>query len=223
MISVDALRSATRRFADVLETADITLAVPSCPQWTVEDLVRHLGGIHEWAAAQVGAEAGTNIPTGQDVPREALTTWYSDRADQLVTTLATAGPDAPAWVFGPASGAGFASFWIRRQIHETVVHTWDLLAAQGIHQTMDPELAWDGVQEVKDVFYPRQVALGRIEPLDAALHLHPTDLDRPAVTIGQGEPVTVRLPASEMLLALWHRRTLPDGRAATLMATALTP
>ena len=23
--------------------------VPSCPEWTVRDLVRHLGGVHRWA------------------------------------------------------------------------------------------------------------------------------------------------------------------------------
>lgn len=223
-ISPDTLADATRRFADVIDTADITRAVPSCPGWSVEDLVRHIGGVHEWAAAAIGADRGSPIPDGEDAPRDSLADWYRERAGVLVETLTRAGGSAPSWVFAPTAGAGTASFWIRRQIHETTMHTWDALAAHGVVDSVDPVLAWDGVEEVSDVFYPRQVALNRVAPLPGALRLEATDLDRPAVTIGSGEPITVRLSASDTLLALWHR-TVPavDGAAAQLLATALTP
>ena len=223
MISTHALAEATRRFAAILEASDLGAAVPSCPSWTVDDLVRHLGGIHAWAAGRVGADTGDESPSGADVPQESLRQWYSEQAENLVETLRAAGPDAPAWVFGPVSGPGRAAFWIRRQIHETVVHTWDLLSAQGIDDDVDPELAWDGVAEVAEVFYPRQVALGRTPPLPATLRLEATDLDRPAVTLGVGEQVTLALPASDLLLALWHRKQTPSGPATTLVAGALTP
>lgn len=222
---IDTLASATRRFADVIDTADMTRAVPSCPGWSVEDLVRHIGGVHEWAAAAIGAERGSPIPGGDDAPRDRLAEWYRERAGVLIETLTLTGDSAPAWVFAPTAGAGRSSFWIRRQIHETVMHTWDALAAQGIFEPLEPTLAWDGVEEVRDIFYPRQIALHRIAPLPRALHLQADDLDRPAVTIGSGDPITVRLSASDTLLALWHR-TSPvavDGPAATLFAAALTP
>lgn len=224
-LTVATLDMATRRFADLVDTAELTRAVPSCPQWSVSDLVRHIGGVHEWAAGAVGASRGARIPTGAGVPREHLSPWYRQRAEHLVTTLAEAGACAPAWVFAPTAGEGRASFWIRRQIHETVMHTWDLLAAHGVVEDVEPTLAWDGVEEVRDVFYPRQVALDRIEPLPAALYLEATDIDRPAVIIGAGEPIRVGLSASDMLLALWHRigPSGVDDRAKALMARALTP
>jgi uncharacterized protein (TIGR03083 family) len=223
VLSTDALAEATRRFATILDISDLGAAVPSCPSWTVDDLVRHLGGIHSWAAGRVGADTGDGTPAGAGVPQESLRQWYSEQAENLVETLMAAGPDAPAWVFGPVSGPGNVAFWIRRQMHETVVHTWDLLSAQGIDDNLDPALAWDGVAEVAEVFYPRQVALGRTPPLPAALRLEATDLDRPAVTIGDGEQVTLALPAADLLLTLWRRREAPAGPAAALLAGALTP
>src|SRR5215469_14741302 len=36
------------RLAD--SATDLTAAVPPCPQWTVRDLVTHLGGVHRWVA-----------------------------------------------------------------------------------------------------------------------------------------------------------------------------
>jgi hypothetical protein len=104
------------------------------------------------------------------------------------------------------------------------VHTWDLLSAQGIDDDVDTALAWDGVAEVAEVFYPRQVALGRTPPLPGTLRLQATDLDRPAVTLGDGDRhVTLALPASDLLLTLWHRKQAPAGPATTLVAGALTP
>lgn len=224
-LTVGTLSGLTRRFAGLVETADMTLAVPSCPEWSVEDLVRHIGSVHQWAVGSIGARAGANMPVADDIPRARLASWYRQRAAELVDRLERVGPDAPAWVFGPQAGEGRASFWIRRQIHETVVHTWDLRAAHGIDEVLEPVLAWDGVEEVGDVFYPRQVALGRIAPLPDSLRLTATDLVRPAVVLGSGDPIAVELPASDMLLGLWHRITplAHDHRAAELVGRALTP
>lgn len=225
MLTVAMLKDVTQRFAELAGTADMALGVPSCPRWSVEDLVRHIGTVHEWAASAVGGKRNPRLPGSDGVPCDGLPDWYRERAEGLVAAIERAGTAAPVWVFGPSAGDGDTSFWIRRQIHETVMHTWDLRAAHGVVGEVDPPLAWDGVEEVRDVFYPRQVALGRIEPLPGALQLTSTDLDRPTVVLGSGEPVTVALPASDMLLALWHRTTpaVPDGRAKNLFAMALTP
>ena len=33
--------------------ADPDGTVPTCPEWTVRDLVRHMGGVHRWATGFV--------------------------------------------------------------------------------------------------------------------------------------------------------------------------
>ena len=107
------------------------------------------------------------------------------------------------------------------------MHTRDLLDAGGRvdEWTIAPELAWDGVREVATEFYPRQVRLGRTEPIPGTLRLVATDLpDVDPVVIGDAEPVVeVRAPAVDVLLMLWHRQDSPDPAAAALLALPIAP
>ena len=130
--------------------------------------------------------------------------------------------DAPAWTLDRTDRT--AGFWRRRQVHETVVHTWDAQESLGDANPIDPALAWDGVLEVRDVLYPRQVHLGRVAPLPSALTLVATDVDG-EIVLGSGEPVVVRDRAEVLLRMLWHRADLGavDPAAAALLAGALAP
>ena len=93
---------------------------------------------------------------------------------------------------------------------------------------MDPSLAWDGVLEVRDVIYPRQLRLGRVEPLSAAIRMVATDVPGD-ITIGEGEAAIVRGTAEVLLRLLWHRADpeteteMINPRAGALMSHALTP
>jgi uncharacterized protein (TIGR03083 family) len=221
------LRTATERFAAVLDDADLTAPVPACPGWTLRDLAEHVGGVHQWAAHAV--EHGTPDGTEEPAPATGVAEWYRGHAAHLVDVLEARPADAPAWTFGPEPHT--TMFWRRRQVHEVEVHTWDALAATGRTHAIDPALAWDGVDEVASVFYPRQVRLGRTEPLPGALRLVPTDVPADAVVLGQGPAYDVRGPAQDLLLLLWHRAdpaaydaaydVTPE--AAALLRYAVTP
>lgn len=218
------LSDATGRFADTAAAGDLDAAVPSCPDWTLADLVVHLGETHLWAAHAVvhgtpdGNETYDGAPAG-------LVDWYRDAAARLVEVLASRDPDEPCWAFGPQKVTGF---WRRRQVHETIVHTYDALASAGRGAAwaddLDPALAWDGVDEVATVFYPRQVRLDRITPLAGTLRFRATDHEAAPVDIGEGGPVAeVTGPASYLLLAVWKRAPVDDPVAARLLETAVTP
>ena len=218
------LAAAMSTFADVLEDSEATDPVPSCPSWTVADLVDHLGGVHQWAwhAVVFGNADGQPEPAPAD-PAE-LVGWYAGHAGSLRDALAAAGPGGPAWTFGTEATAGW---WLRRQTHETRMHTRDLLEAGGWVDEWEvtPDLAWDGVHEVATEFYPRQVRLGRTEPIPATLRLLPIDLPQAMpVVIGEAEPVVeVQAPAADLLLMLWHRQECPDPAAAALLALPIVP
>ncbi|GAA4741887.1 maleylpyruvate isomerase family mycothiol-dependent enzyme [Nocardioides endophyticus] len=218
------LADATWDFADFLEDADPTAVVPSCPGWAVADLVDHLGGVHQWAwhAVVAGNPDGESEPAPTD-PQE-LVSWYSAHAGALREALAAVGPEAAAWTFGTEQTTGW---WLRRQTHETLMHTRDLLGAIGRvdEWSIEPTLAWDGVAEVATEFYPRQVQLGRTEPLPGTLRLVATDVpDAEPVVIGEAEPVVeVRAPAVDVLLMLWHRQECDDPTAAALLALPIAP
>jgi uncharacterized protein (TIGR03083 family) len=151
-----------------------------------------------------------------------LVAGYPVAATTLIDALSAAGPDGPAWTFGPEPKAGF---WQRRQVHETLVHLYDAMLANGSAALWDPEpeLAWDGVDEVATLFYPRQVRLDRTQALTRPLRLTATDLDR-SLTLGEGDdPLELALPAADLLLALWKREPVADTDAASLLAAAVTP
>jgi uncharacterized protein (TIGR03083 family) len=165
-------------------TAGPAAAVVTCPEWTVQELVRHVARVHQWAARALLAAPGDERPTPDEPPRvwDELLAWWDEQRSTLVKTLRERGPDTPSWTFAPPHTAGF---WARRQAHETAVHRLDAEhAAAGSAQpdsvpslVFDPELAADGIDEVLHVGIPRRL---RREP--AAVHgtvlLHAADAGR---------------------------------------------
>jgi uncharacterized protein (TIGR03083 family) len=213
----DLLAAATDRFARTVAIADPASAVPSCPGWTVRDLVAHLGNVHAWAEQIVRA----NDPDLDDVdPEGDLASWYAERADRLRATLAAVDPDRPTWNF--VGRNAIASFWIRRQLHETTMHTVDLDLARGSAPQVDPGVADDGVLETFEVFGPRMVHRGFGALLDAPVEMTATDTgttwtlvpvpDAAPRIAAAGEPVNVvgsiQGTAQDLLTTLWKRTSI---------------
>lgn len=219
---IDLLQSTTDRFADVLETGDLAAPVPACPGWTLADLGEHTRWVHAWAAHAVaaGTPDGDTVAVGSD--RASLVAGYRTAASTLLDVLRRTSPDEQVWTFGPET---MSSFWRRRQTHEVTMHLYDALASQGRRDewTISPDLAWDGVDEVATLFYPRQVKRGRTRPLAGTVRLVATDLDT-SLDLGEGEPYAeLAAPAADLLLVLWNRKPT-EGPAGDVLATAaVTP
>lgn len=143
----------------VSEPGVLAAGVPSCPGWTVADLVRHLGAVYRryrlnsgngnpdqpWPPFIVPDEA----PQGDD---SAVVGWYSGELAQLDAHLEALDPDAPAWNWAPQ--AKTAGFWHRRAAHETAVHRWDAQLSTSLAEPLESKLAGDTVAEVLDTFLP---------------------------------------------------------------------
>jgi uncharacterized protein (TIGR03083 family) len=194
--------------------------VPSCPGWTVGDVLRHLGGIHRWATAVVSSgepAAADELPA---VDEERLAPWFADGGRRLVETLGAADLDATCWTFGPPPRT--AGFWLRRQAHETAMHRWDVQSALGLAPVLPVALAEDAVDEVATMFFPRQVRLGRIPPLATAVRLESTVSGRAWTLAGDGtadaeQPApaaTVAADPATLALLLWHRANLDHSAAS---------
>lgn len=218
------LGAATGEVARLVDEVDLTAAVPACPEWCVADLVEHLGGVHQFARHAIVEGNPECSPEPAPTDLSMLAGWYAGHAGDLLDTLAATDPSSPAWTFGRQ--AGTVGWWARRQTHEVHMHTCDLLAAAGREAEWRPvpEVSWDGVREVADTFYLRQVRMARTEPLPSTLLLVPTDVGADPVRIGDGAPIVeVRGTARELLLLLWHRTTTDDPAAAALLAHPITP
>ncbi|TSB18231.1 maleylpyruvate isomerase family mycothiol-dependent enzyme [Streptomyces sp. NBC_01525] len=174
-------------FRDTVRGADLTATVPTCPDWTLADLVRHVGGAHRWAGTMVARRATEVVPPA-DVPGgegpgddpDALDRWLAEGAEETVRALREAGPEAAVWTWTPERRAGF---WSRRMVHETVVHRADAALTAGVPFEVAPEVAADCLEEWFQLGEVPEVAarLAAREGLESpfapgrSVHLHATD------------------------------------------------
>lgn len=203
----------------------LELRVPTCPDWTVHDLLGHVGAVHRWSADKVARTRQYRGYDGIPVPGGAeVIDWYVAGRDLLVDTLTGHDPDEPARTF---VGDGTVAFWYRRQANELAVHRWDLESAlrPGEQQPIDAALAADGIDEWLEVFAARFIGSGAGVPADLvgrSLHLHATDAAAAEWLIevtADGFDIrrehakadaAVRGPVSDLNLMVWHRRSHQD-------------
>ncbi|MBN1171895.1 MAG: maleylpyruvate isomerase family mycothiol-dependent enzyme [Micromonosporaceae bacterium] len=147
-----ALRTEAVAFAAAVSQDDtLALPVPSCPGWTMTDLVTHLGGVYSWVSNHVTRHV-TSRPetTSSDFTPGAtpLLEWWNATYSALLVTLEAIDADSPAWNWAPQSKK--AIFWHRRMANETALRRWDAQMATGLAEPIEPRLAADGLAEAID-------------------------------------------------------------------------
>jgi uncharacterized protein (TIGR03083 family) len=224
----------TALVADALPDADPAATVPTCPEWTYAYLVRHLGRAHRRATVMVEQRAAGPIrnmtvpdgdpPGGPAGPAD----WLRAGAARLAAAVRGAGPDTPVWYW---SGEPCAGAWLRRMVHETVVHRADVELGTGRPYDLAADLAVDGIGELLEMLTSPTVGalrpvFGELRGTGQTLHFHVTDApdgewlvrrtpDGPVVEPGHARAdVAVRGPARDLLLVLYGR--LPPDAAEVL-------
>jgi uncharacterized protein (TIGR03083 family) len=196
--------------------------VPSCPEWTVLDLVHHTGMVHRWVVEIVRRQARERIPRNELPPppssSDDVLPWFEDGATTLVALLDAADPAMPVWNWS-TTRPHTAAFWPRRMAHETAVHRFDAQLAHDRTAPVEAALAVDGVDELVDTVLPTLVSDKPDASLGGSLHVHCSDvegewsieLQNGTVEVrhehGKGD-AAVRGAASDLLLFLWGRLPL---------------
>ena len=173
---LDAIARESNVLADAAARAGLDASVPSCPGWTVADLVDHVGNVQRWAARTVRTLTDARIDRdamSEHPGPDALLEWFRAGAADLVDALHGADPGTVVWTF---SRDRTVNFWFRRQAQEVAVHRWDAAgAASASPEPIDRALAVDGVDEWLALSAggrtPRMTGDGE------TVHLHCTDLD----------------------------------------------
>jgi uncharacterized protein (TIGR03083 family) len=215
--------------ADAAAMHTLDTPVPTTPEWTLGDLIRHIGEVHRWAAVHVARGLTSQLPAEEepDLTRnwpdddDALLEWYLDGHEALVNTLDRADPALQCWSFLPAPSP--LAFWARRQAHETAIHRVDSESAGGPITEVEPEFAADGVDELLRGFFGRRRRF-RTE-VTSSMMLQAADAGRVwwvqtspdgVVTRDEAAPAdcVVRAPANDLYLLLWNRRE-PSGLDVT--------
>lgn len=231
---LEGLRTAMVAFVRYADRAGLAAPVPTCPGWTVRDLVAHQGMVHRWAAGLLRGEWSLDVDVdvleAEGRAAEDPLDWLRDGAIDLVEAITRAPADVCAPVFLDDAPQP-REFWARRQCHETSIHAVDALSAV-FGRPPDPAETWigtdlavDGIDEMLGGFVTRPLSRLRCDD-DAVLVVAPDDVamwwllrlgPRPAVTERGTGPVP-DLPeadweltgrAVELYLALWNRSVRP--------------
>ncbi|MEU8431617.1 maleylpyruvate isomerase family mycothiol-dependent enzyme [Streptomyces sp. NPDC029216] len=218
-------------FRSVVASAPgLDMRVPSCPEWTLFDLVQHLGGGDRFWAAIVGSGPAAAPPAeavaarAALVPpreREALLAWLDESTLSLLDALREAGPERGCWTWwgssqSPQDSGGVA----RHRVQETAVHTYDAQLALGDPRPLPDGLAVDGFDEFLSTCiatpcaWPHEPAVFDFHAAEGhswrltidGAGARPTRL--PAAAAGEGPDtadVTVRGTAGEFVLFMYDR------------------
>lgn len=149
-------------FSAAIETGP-TGHVPTCPKWTIHDLLGHLGRAYGSIPHHFDV-----VPGGQPAPMpsapeswDELLSWTDAQFRALTAKLHATDPDSPAWTFAPYTQST-AAFWARRMAHDTAIHRLDVEHARagsaevGSVPTLlfTPKFAADGIEELIAVLVP---------------------------------------------------------------------
>jgi uncharacterized protein (TIGR03083 family) len=240
-----ALVDQTAQLAETAGGAAVDAPVPTCPGWTLSELVEHVGQTQHWVASivedrvsdpsQLPASIAT-LPADRDAWEARLT----EGASRLAAACADAGTDAPVWNPAGDSRSG-TQFWLRRIFAETIIHRADAAATADVAYELDAELAADVITDHLAMMTSPAWAAQVPESAEAlrgngqTLHLHASDEpslgdagewliergpDGATWQHGHGDAdVTVSGPATSLLLVLTRRQpisaALRDGLQAS--------
>jgi uncharacterized protein (TIGR03083 family) len=140
--------------AAIAAAPGLDVPVPTCPEWTLADLVQHLGVRRRvWAATVAAGPTATAKPAPRSEPnapqeRDAVLAWWTASARELLAELRAAGPDRACWTeWGPTQSPHTCGAVARHQLQEITVHTYDAQVALGAPEPLPAEVALDGVEE----------------------------------------------------------------------------
>ena len=215
---LSSLRADSAGLLAAARSAGSSAPVPCCPAWTVDDLVWHIGEVHDFWGTVV-AERMTDPRNYQEPVRPAdsaeLARFAERTASRLADALERTDPATPVWTWATQQDVAFV---FRRMAQETAVHRVDAERAAGSDHRVDPELASDGIDEFLEHFAPRLAKA--VPPLAGSVHVHCTDVagewlvrtdphDRYVVTREHAKgDAAVRGPAHDLLTVLWRRQPL---------------
>ncbi|GAA1903626.1 maleylpyruvate isomerase family mycothiol-dependent enzyme [Streptomyces sodiiphilus] len=229
---------------ELLGERDLYLTVPTRPDWTLEELTRHVGGNLLAVEAAVRTGEALDVPeqsvpglTGPLIDEDpaALDPWLADAAERCAAALRDADPDDEAQVWGVRQrNLG----WARRAAHDLLVHRADAAGTVEAEFPAEADVAADAVEELLDMAAdPRggvaSPALEKLYGSGKTLHLHATDTGPEAEWLVEFGPdgklawrrgheratVAVRATVADLLRVV-HRRLSPRSERVEVLGEA---
>ncbi|HEX2290199.1 MAG TPA: maleylpyruvate isomerase family mycothiol-dependent enzyme [Pseudonocardiaceae bacterium] len=173
-------------------SVDADTPVPTCPGWTAQRLVQHVGRVFDMAIRVLQTADPRSPPIWVQPPPGDVFAVLEDRLGLLLDLLSTIDPATPVWHCSPTAPKT-AAFWFRRIAHEVTVHRIDARSAAGIDSVVAPDFAADGIDEVLTRLIARHTDTWAVSKLVGTVLYHAADAGRAwAVRLVPGQlPQTV--------------------------------
>ena len=234
---IDSAVGQTQEVAHWVASANPATTVPTCPEWTLTDLVGHVGATQRWVtrlvAEEVSDPAEAFAIAWEQAPADSATwpEWLEAGARGVHTAL-TSAVDGRA-VFDPPGGGDGVGFWSTRIFGEISVHRIDAALALSRPYEIETGLAaaaiedWLGtmassgwaanVPGFADAMRGHgQTVAWFADDADQAWRLERTEAPL-VLTHDRGHAdVTIRGPASELLQIVSRRKPLDAAEACSV-------
>jgi uncharacterized protein (TIGR03083 family) len=208
--------------------------VPSCPGWSVSDLVLHLGSVHRGIAYIIekrlqeppditklagSRTGGPDWPEPERAPNRdpvppSLIEWFAEGASVLESLFRDSDAGDAVWTWSREQNI---RFWLRMQTIEAAVHRWDAENAIGAPQPVDAGLAVDAIVQTFEVMAPARRSWKQAPPGSGeAFRIRQTDGGGSWTVRFDGDDVRITDDAgacdaelagtaSDLMLFLWRR------------------
>lgn len=154
----------------IASTTPLDRPVPSCPGWSLEDLMVHTGVVHRHKTiilADGWVEESPPEPSGPN--DHDIVTWFAEGVVAMIDTMRSIDLAQPRWTWCSHDHAG--AWWVRRMAHETAIHAADAMLAVGETPTLEPSFATDGVDEILDEMMVGAPSWGELRPQPGVIEL----------------------------------------------------
>ena len=162
----DALGAEAELLLDAARRVAPTTQVRSCPGFTVNEVVRHVGGGYRVARSWILEGRAPRSHQQHPVPGQSTEDYLRAGLTDLLAEFSAHDADTPAGTWWPADRT--YGFWYRRMAHETTMHRIDLqltAADAGASEGADlitlvaEDFAVDGVDEALAVWFGRRLPM----------------------------------------------------------------
>ncbi|MEY2433797.1 MAG: hypothetical protein QOC92_3522 [Acidimicrobiaceae bacterium] len=177
---VAAVERETAAAVQAFRVGDMGTIVPTCPDWTLRDLAKHVGEFTGLWTHVLCEGTGREKTPYSDIPGrdEEVADWYAGLASRLLGELRATPPATEVWTWSEEDKT--ARFTARRCAHELAIHRFDAQTASGSQQPVDALLAADGIDEM---FMMIRAWSDEREGSGRSLHLHGAEGDEWVITL----------------------------------------
>ncbi|MEU6644164.1 maleylpyruvate isomerase family mycothiol-dependent enzyme [Saccharomonospora sp. NPDC046836] len=155
---LDAFGHEVELLVDAARAAPPDVPVPSCPRWTLGEVVRHVGSVYRVVLAWLVEGRRPREWQRDPAPGQTVENYLRQGFADLKEVLTWHDPGERAATWWPADHT--YGFWCRRMTHETTVHRVDIEDAAGVERAeITDDIAIDGVDEALALWFGHRLPL----------------------------------------------------------------